>query len=478
MSNRIDKQGSSKKIRTSPIDIVNKKGILKALIKISLPILLLMVADATYFLLDSLMASNYIQYDGGKNAGDVLGFVIPILGFLFSFNVLFVVGTSFSYIRSLSLNQEKEASKYFFNGLFYGLLMMLVIFIVIFFSFPKIIDSFSSGGLDLPSNARSDGVKYGRITGISFFFMMTRDHFLRTLRTEGNTIIPTVITIISIPINLLLNWVFMEKLKIGLVGASYATLIASSFSAISIIIYWLVLVKKKSTNIIFGKGRSSLNFKFLGIILLFGLSSFIRRTSFLVQANSISIILSQYGDNWIQFWNSINKINNFTMLLSLGITQGAGILYGYYYHTKEYNVVQKISKISFISTLAIQVIPYALVMGLSKQFLQLFNVSNISNINLNSWYILATASLFKSLLFVPLGFYSSIKDLKNSTKIILIDVFTLGLPLLWLFNGINIWTGNERILFLFSSVLIAAAISSGLNLWLFFKNQKKLVYNY
>lgn len=457
----ITRQGNRPaRTKLNPGDYMLKHGVFSALLKISIPIILLMLADATYAVLDSAMASNLVEYGNGVNAGDILSFAQPTLGFFFSLNMIFTVGTTFTFTKSIAKGDVEQARSEFGNGIVAGTGLSIAVIFIVWFTSPHIYSAFGNVGNNLPNQVIQEGVDYARVTSISLGVMMLRDQFGRSMRSEGYGTHYSLINISAFPLNLILNWVFMGVLGTGLVGAAYATLIASSFGFFMNMIMWFILYFKRNTNISLKLRYFRPRFKFIWLIVLFGISSGVRRMTGTINNITAINLINALGDNWKQFSNAASKSYRFAAQLGLGTAQGAAVLISFAHNRDDGQRVKDIVKKSTISIIIVQGVLLIASMTAAKQIMSLFNMTKVTQDMLNAWYLFMPSTMMSASMYIPIIYFATTRNVKESLIQVFIQNILFGVGGSLLFFGIYRWTGSVNTNLFFMYALVTTTLSA------------------
>ncbi|MGL5268169.1 MAG: MATE family efflux transporter [Spiroplasma sp.] len=321
----------------------------------------------------------------------------------------YLIAVSFALLISINYSKSKieKTTHSFGNGCLISLLSSIVFMIVMNFIIPSIIEFQTGSALVINHNIRKiifdEAVRFSRILVLASPLLFFANFFLSLLRNEGKIIISTLIIVISCLINIMIVFIFVIPANLGIVGTAYATIITwfLIFIIAIILIYYDDLDMRINFHHLKLKPALILNFLIIGLIslletagqsiliimivkILNTLSPLINYPNGTVNV-SISVYIQLYGAiiPWLVLINA----------LCIGVSQGARILLGYVYRTKNYYYFWQLTW-RLIILLLVLLSLFLLLVGLFGEYLM-----NIFGINL------AMAKYFKSYIIIYFAFY-------------------------------------------------------------------------
>ena len=198
----------------------NKMGVMsegKLLMNMSLPMMLSMLVQALYNIVDSIFVSQI-----NENALTAVSMAFPLQSLLIAIGAGTGVGVNALLSKSLGEKNFERANKTAMNGIFlYGLSYLVSAFIGILAVKPfyaSLVKNSSPEIMDM-------GVSYLTIVMVMSFGMYMQFIFERILQATGRTVFSMVAQMIGAIINIILDPVFIFGLKMGVAGAAIATVI-------------------------------------------------------------------------------------------------------------------------------------------------------------------------------------------------------------------------------------------------------------
>lgn len=341
-------------------------SVLSVLIKTAIPIAILMICNSVYAFVDSLMASSLVVYSEGApagatgtampvlNGGTIFGLIMPLMSFVIAFEIMIAVAAGLSFTQSLSENKPEEARERHKEAM--SLIIYIGLGVILFTAIIGIPYTLLVSG-NLHGDAWGEHTKqmtldsyvYMLILTFAFIPMQLQQSFVRVLRAEGKGDVAALIPIMTIPVNVFFDWVFMGALNMGIYGAGLATLIAAVFGLAVIMIYVSKASKSDALTIRLQMPRLKLNKMVVNVIILFAMGSLLRR----VFDSLIMIVLSTYIGNmdvsgtdivltdWEGSWTVMTRSMNMGSQITLGIAQAMSMLVTYFVYSKQYGKLKE-----------------------------------------------------------------------------------------------------------------------------------------
>ena len=203
----------------------------KALWKLALPMMVGMMVQAIYLLVDTAFIGKWV----GGEALAALGYVTPLLFILLG--ITFGLGTGVTTVIAQYIGQQdkKNADNSAEHSLLLGLIISAFI-VIIGFVFGKSIIQLQSVNETVLEHA----VDYFHILIGGSFFMIIGIFFRSILSGEGDTIFPMKVLGIGTVMNIVLDPVFIHYY--GIKGAAIATVISQA--SVCLIFTYMIFVKK------------------------------------------------------------------------------------------------------------------------------------------------------------------------------------------------------------------------------------------
>lgn len=209
------KEESQNKMAIEPIN--------KLILKMGLPMIVSMVLQALYNVIDSIFVAN--MGSTGAIANQALTYAFPIQIMIIAIGVGTGVGLNALLSKSLGENDKNKVNKIAGNGIF--LSICIYIFFLIFGLF------FSKWFISLFTNHKEIikmGTTYLKICTCLSLGSIGYTVYERFLQATGKTMLSTISQISGAVTNIVLDYIFIYPLDMGVAGAAWATIIGQFVS--------------------------------------------------------------------------------------------------------------------------------------------------------------------------------------------------------------------------------------------------------
>lgn len=209
------KEESQNKMAIEPIN--------KLILKMGLPMIVSMVLQALYNVIDSIFVAN--MGSTGAIANQALTYAFPIQIMIIAIGVGTGVGLNALLSKSLGENDKNKVNKIAGNGIF--LSICIYIFFLIFGLF------FSKWFISLFTNDKEIikmGTTYLKICTCLSLGSIGYTVYERFLQATGKTMLSTISQISGAVTNIVLDYIFIYPLDMGVAGAAWATIIGQFVS--------------------------------------------------------------------------------------------------------------------------------------------------------------------------------------------------------------------------------------------------------
>ncbi len=335
----------------SKANIYAEGNVFKTLLVTSLPVLVLMLTNTLYQMVDSAIAANLVTYGNGLLTGSIVTMMaMPVILIMMAAISLTNMGFGTLYAQKLGQKDEQGAKKAISTM---HLTNIIIISIGMLISFVMVGPWLNFMGIDLKSigNIKVDGgtmtlytdalltmFLYALVVGFSSF----QGIISRQLRSEGHIKAAAYLPLISIPFNIILDLIFMGPLSMGASGAALASLLASSLTTISVITYTMYISRKGETYFSWSVFKLGVDWKLFLIMCAIGIGPFVLQIG-RAYSQIMSIYLTrQIGSvGMIQLLSSISRPMLLILMPAFAIIQTAAAMIGYNFGAKNHERVSK-----------------------------------------------------------------------------------------------------------------------------------------
>ena len=339
----------------------NKMGVMpidKLLLSMSLPIMISMLVQALYNIVDSIFVSQVNEY-----ALRAVSLAFPVQSLMIAVAVGTAVGINAFLSKTLGEKEFEKANVIAANGIFIAGVSYLVFALVgIFVSEP-----FFASQTDIPE-VREYGVTYLTICCVASLGIFMQTTFERLLQATGKTIYTMITQGMGAIINLILDPIlifgYLGAPKMGVAGAAAATVIGQMAAAVLAVFFNLKFNHEIQISL---KGFRP-NGHLIGQIYKVGVPSIVVQAIGSVMTYGMNLILSSFGAAQTVF-GIYFKLQSFIFMPVFGLNNGMVPIIAYNYGAgKRERVIQTVKSsiryavgIMFAGLLVMEIFPAQLI---------------------------------------------------------------------------------------------------------------------
>jgi putative MATE family efflux protein len=340
---------------------LGQASIPRLLLRFSLPAIVGMMAQASYYLIDRIFVGHALGSDGIAGTTVAFPFMLIVLAFgmLIGFG-----GTALISIR-LGEGRRTEAEKVLGNAAVLLVAASAFITAAGLLWLNPILVIFGASKTVLPY-ARD----YLQIIVLGTVFQMLAFGLNAAIRGEGNPKIAMLSMLISVVLNLILAPIFIFRLCWGMQGAALATVISQAVAAVWVVSYFL-------------SGTSVLRFHLPNLrlkrglcrqIIVFGSPPFAMQLAASVLQSVLNHQLGVFGgDLAISVMGILYTMFMMVGMPIFGINQGAQPIIGYNYGAERFDRVKKTLELAILAATGIALAGFGVMMLFPAQVIRLFN---------------------------------------------------------------------------------------------------------
>lgn len=346
----------------------NKMGVMpidKLIVSMSLPIMISMLVQALYNIVDSIFVAQI-----SENALTAVSMAFPIQNLMIAVGVGTAVGMNALLARSLGEKDFDKVNKVAENGIFLALLSYLVfLFIGLFFS-----ETFFRSQTDI-----EEIVVYGKqymtvccCLSIGIFIQIM---FERMLQATGKTVYSMIAQGVGAIVNIILDPILIFGLlglpEMGITGAAVATVIGQIVAAI------VGLILNQT-----GNHEVQLRFKgflpdgkIIGQIYGIGVPSIVMQAIGSIMTYAMNGILISFTPTATAVFGVYFKLQSFVFMPVFGLNSGVIPIMAYNYGANNRSRVTKTLKHTIVYAVVILAFGFLLFQAVPGPLLQMFNAS-------------------------------------------------------------------------------------------------------
>ncbi|WP_405307396.1 MATE family efflux transporter [Methanobrevibacter sp.] len=203
----------------------------RALIKMSIPLIISLLITSFYNLIDAAWVSGL-----GADALAGVGFFTPVFMILVGFGNGLGSGAAFAISKYLGEDNKPKADNASVHSIILDIAVSLILTIFLLILLNPILNAMGAG------QTIGYATDYGVIILFGSVFIIFSNALYGIFRGEGDTTRPMYAMIASAILNMILDPIFIYNLNLGVKGAAIATIISSIF-VILILLYWFYVKK-------------------------------------------------------------------------------------------------------------------------------------------------------------------------------------------------------------------------------------------
>ncbi|NEV94518.1 MATE family efflux transporter [Psychroflexus sp. YR1-1] len=339
---------------------LGNKPIGKLLIKQAVPASIGILVMSINILVDTIFVGNWI----GSIAIAAINVVLPVSFFIAALGMAIGIGGSSIISRALGANDDKKALKTFGNQITITLLVTITMVVIGLTFIDELIPAFGGKGeIFDPAKIYYRVVLYG--VPVLALAMMGNT----VIRAEGKPKFAMVAMIIPSVGNLVMDYVFINVLDYGMLGAAWAT--TGSYVLCMGYILWFFLSKNSELKIRFSDfGIDFSILKEMGALSFVTLSrQAIVSVTYLLLNN---ILFELGGESSVAVYAIVARMLMFALFPVLGVTQGFLPIAGYNYGADNYERVRESINKAILYASAVAILVFAVIMIFPEEIASVF----------------------------------------------------------------------------------------------------------
>ena len=208
----------------------------KALISMSIPLIISLLISSLYNLIDAAWVSGL-----GADALAGVGFFTPIFMILVGFGNGLGAGSAFAISKYIGEENKSKADNASIHAILIDIVISVILTAVLFVFLEPILNAMGA------AQTISYATDYGNIMIAGSIWIILSNALYGIYRGEGDSKRPMYAMIASAVLNMILDPIFIYALNLGVKGAAIATLISAAF-VILILSYWFYIKKDTYLN--------------------------------------------------------------------------------------------------------------------------------------------------------------------------------------------------------------------------------------
>lgn len=340
--------------------------IFKLVVNMSLPMIISMLVQALYNVVDSMFVSRV-----SENALTAVSLAFPAQNLMIGVATGTAVGVNALLSKSLGEKNYKRANQIAENGIFLSFIGFLIFLIFGLFG----TEVFFRTQTDI-EDIISSGVDYLRVCSCFSFGIFGQIIFERLMQSTGRTFYTMITQGVGAIINIVLDPIFIFGYfglpAMGAKGAAVATVIGQIIA----FIIAAILNKKKNTDIDLKLKEFRPNLKIIGRIYSIGIPSIIMVAVGSIMTFSINKIVIAFTETAAAVFGVYFKLQSFVFMPLFGMNNGVIPIISFNYGARNKQRVMKTIGVAILFALFFMAIGLAAMQILPKELLSIFNASD------------------------------------------------------------------------------------------------------
>ncbi len=413
-------ENSNIKIKKENTNKMAQKSIKGLLWKMGLPMIISMVLQALYNVVDSIFVTN--MGENGAIANQALTLAFPIQILIIAVGVGTGIGLNALLSKSLGENNKEKVNQAAGNGIFLCLIIFIVFFLFGIFGSRWFITLFAGGN----KKVIEMGTTYLQIVTIFSLGAIGYTAYERFLQSTGKTMLSTIAQITGAVLNIILDYVFIFPLGAGVAGAAWATIIGQFASLILAMIFHYNKNKEINGNLKYIKPNKNI----IKGIYSIGISAALMQTLLSVMMAGMNAILGNSNANPTILVGSFGiyyKIQQIVLFSAFGLSNTIISILSFNYGMKNKKRCDDCIKYGIIDTIIVTLILSIILEIFAKQISNLFDITGETNSEIINVCVksLRIASLGYIFMGVSVAIQGILQSLRYAIKPLVISILRL-----------------------------------------------------
>ena len=416
--------------QTVKTDKMGQMPVNKLMLTMGLPMIISMVLQALYNIVDSAFISNMAE--NGEAALTALTLAFPMQMLMVAIGIGTGVGTNALLAKSLGQGNKEKASKVAGNSQFLALVIYIVFLLFGIFGVRFYISTQTTNELIYHM-----GVDYLTICcvvspGIVFFSV-----YEKLLQACGHSVFSTIAQIAGAVTNMILDPIMIYGLfgcpEMGVKGAAYATVLGQCVSWILA----LILHLKVNKDIVNKRRYFKPSTAVIKRIYAIGLPAIIAQALMSVMTYGLNIILGTVGENMVTAYGLYYKIQQFILFAAFGLRDAITPIVSFSHGMGSRSRIRDGIKYGLFYTFVIMLIGTVIVEGFAGSLARVFGLSGETEmLCISAMRTISLSFIFAGVNIALQGVFQALDGGLESLLVSLCRQLVFVLPVAWGFAQI------------------------------------------
>ncbi len=439
----------------------------KLMLKMGIPMILSMILQAVYNIVDSAFVSN--MPSNGESALNALTLAFPLQMLMVAISIGTGVGANALLSKSLGEGNKEKASKTAGNAIFCAIIIYIFFLAFGVFGVPVYISTQTANTLIF--NMSADYLQICCIMSIGIVFFSIYE---KLLQATGHSIYSTISQIAGAITNIILDPILIYGLiglpEMGVKGAAYATVIGQCVSFLLALLFHLKVNKDISNNLKYIIPSA----KTIGQIYSIGLPAIIAQALMSVMTYALNIILGTISEAMVTAYGLYYKIQQFILFAAFGLRDAITPIISFSHGMKNRSRIYDGIKFGLLYTLIIMLAGTAVVEFFAVPFSNIFGLSgNTQSLCISAMRVISISFIFAGANIAFQGIFQALNGEIESLIVSVCRQIIFVIPVAWIFAQIA-KTSPDLSWIVWTAFLIAEVLSSVISIYLLTRINKKL----
>ncbi len=412
---------------------MKEKKILPLVVSMSLPMVLGMLVNSLYNIVDS-----YFVAQISENAMTALSLVYPLQLIVTAVAVGHGIGVNAIAAFFLGANNHDKANKTVSLGIFLSIVHAIILTILCILCLESFLSLFTSN-----QEVIQNGITYGKIVFLFTFPNCVYIAFEKIFQAEGKMTISMIAMLGGCITNIILDPMMIFGIGFPAMGIAGAALATGIGQVVSFIIYIFVYCRN-GLNLKIHLSKDMFDASICKRIYSVSIPSMLNLSLSSIMITVLNGILAEFSDMYVLILGIYYKLQTFIYLTVNGIVQGIRPLIGYNYGAGEYKRVHQIFRVSLILAIIIMTIGTFICMTFSEELMMLFTTNtNTITTGQQALRIISCGFLVSSVSVIVCGVLEGLGNGNGSLIISLLRYIVCILPLAYIFSrvlgAVGVW---------------------------------------
>ena len=409
---------------------MNKMGVMpinKLMLSMGIPMILSMILQAVYNIVDSAFVSNMAQ--NGEAALNALTLAFPVQMLMVAIGIGTGVGTNALLSKSLGQNNREKVNRVSGNAIFLGAVIFVVFVLFGIFGVNIYIKTQTSN--ELIAGMAKEYLRICCIISIGIVFFAI---FEKLLQATGRSMYSTIAQVAGALTNIILDpimiygWLGLPEM--GVAGAAYATVIGQCVSLLLAVIFHLKFNNEIKNSIKYLKPSG----KIIKEIYAIGLPAIIAQALMSFMTYGLNIILGMISEAYVTAYGLYYKIQQFILFAAFGLRDAITPIISFNHGMRSKTRINDGIKYGLLYTIVIMLVGFAAIEILAKPLAGIFGLSGTTEaLCINAMRVISVSFVFAGANVAFQGIFQALNSGMESLIISVCRQFLFVIPVAWIF---------------------------------------------